>query len=206
MKPIIFNTEMVRAILEGRKTQTRRIVKVQPDGVTKNGEPYIFNGNNHPVVSFRGIDEIKCPYGKAGHQLWVRETWREDAIQYEHAKTQISYKADSQLLINGKPLNFKWKPSIHMPKWASRITLEITDIRVERVQEITEDDSKAEGIIDGGCGNCGNSSFPNPCGCSNPEPLYQDAFIYLWNSINEKRGYGWDKNPWVWVVSFKRDN
>ena len=92
-----------------------------------------------------------------------------------------------------------WRPSIHMPRWASRILLEITDVRVERLNAISEEDARAEGIIDGGCLNCGE---PEPCGCANPEPDATDAFAYLWQSI-----YGqdnWNANPWVWVIEFKR--
>jgi hypothetical protein len=91
-----------------------------------------------------------------------------------------------------------------MPREASRIFLELKDVRVERVRDISEDDAKAEGIIDGGCLNCGNSSFPKPCGCEKPEPDYADSFFYLWNSINEKRGYGTIHNPWVYVYEFMR--
>lgn len=93
----------------------------------------------------------------------------------------------------------KWTPSLHMPRWASRILLEITDVRVERLNAISEEDARAEGIIDGGCLNCGE---PEPCGCANPEPDATDAFAYLWQSI-----YGqdnWNANPWVWVIEFKR--
>lgn len=93
----------------------------------------------------------------------------------------------------------KWTPSLHMPRWASRILLEITDVRVERLNAISEEDARAEGIIDGGCLNCGE---PEPCGCANPEPDATDAFAYLWQSIYGQES--WNANPWVWVISFER--
>jgi len=93
-----------------------------------------------------------------------------------------------------------WHPSIHMPRWASRLTLEVTGVRAERVQEISYDDARAEGI-NGGCGSCGR---PEPCGCPYPLPDPPRVFRGLWNSINAARGYGWDVNPWVWCVSFRR--
>jgi hypothetical protein len=99
------------------------------------------------------------------------------------------------MLISG----YKWVPSIHMPRWASRILLEITDVRVERLSDISEKDARAEGIIDGGCLNCGESE---PCGCANPEPDATDAFAYLWQSIYGQEN--WNANPWVWVIEFKR--
>ncbi len=188
-RPIIFSGNIVRAILDNRKSQTRRVIKPQPTSEIfwsqlQNGKYYPFTKEKH---AYGNSMMLKSPYGyHKGDKLWVRETWREDAIQYEHRKTQISYKADSQAIINGKPLTFKWKPSIHMPKWASRITLEITDIRVERVQEISALDCRKEG--------------------ASPEIVIgvKQEFKTLWNSINEKRGYGWDKNPYVWVISFKK--
>ena len=87
-----------------------------------------------------------------------------------------------------------------MPRWALRLTLEVTDIRAQRVQEISEEDARAEGISDGGCLSCGKSE---PCGCSNPRPDARDAFCWLWDSINAKRGYGFSVNPWVWAVTFR---
>ncbi|HBY0000972.1 TPA: hypothetical protein MIM87_28360, partial [Klebsiella variicola] len=93
----------------------------------------------------------------------------------------------------------KWRPSIHMPRWASRILLEITDVRVERLNAISEEDARAEGIIEGGCLNCGE---PEPCGCGNPEPDATDAFAYLWQSIYGQES--WNANPWVWVIEFER--
>jgi hypothetical protein len=95
----------------------------------------------------------------------------------------------------------RWRPSIHMPRWASRITLEIAAVRVERLQDISEDDARAEGITDGGCLNCGN---PEPCECASPEPSARDAFCYLWHQIHGCNS--WHTNPWVWVVEFHRSS
>ncbi|MDE9571395.1 hypothetical protein KKJ16_20915, partial [Xenorhabdus bovienii] len=98
------------------------------------------------------------------------------------------------------PAALKWRPSIHMPRWASRITLEVTDIRVERLQDIKEEDAKAEGA-NGGCCTCGN---PQPCRCDNPDPLYVESFYWQWVDIYGKEN--WNNNPWVWVIEFRRIN
>ena len=208
MKPILFNDEMVRAILDGRKTKTRRLVKPQPEL------------------------RANCPFGQVGDRLWVKETFcleipvlsgqlppfndgRPIRWEYEGLETNPE-RADTWFCphyratdptpelsyedTDGEP-TVKWKPSIHMPRWASRITLEITDIRIERVQEITKEDAKAEGIIDGGCLNCGRNE---PCGCLNPLPDARDAFANVWEKIYAKKGLGWYANPWVWVIGFRR--
>ena len=95
-----------------------------------------------------------------------------------------------------------WKPASQMPRWASRIAVELTDVRVEQVQDIRGDDALSEGV-DPGCGNCGEWSLPDGCGCDNPLPMPVDSFIHGWNSLNAKCGHGWDTNPWVWVLSFR---
>lgn len=183
-RPILFNTEMVQAVLDGRKTQTRRVIKEQPDGeVTakwldlKDKMPaFIFCNNGMECVT------RKCPYGEVGNRLWVRETW---ADGYED-KPYI-YKAD------GWDADHKFKPSIHMPRAASRTLLEITDVRVERVQDISEIDALAEG-----CVSTAIETDNDYLG------LYaKEHFANLWNIINIQRGFGWDVNPWVWVVEFK---
>ncbi|EML4687803.1 TPA: hypothetical protein U2L42_004569 [Citrobacter amalonaticus] len=202
---MIFNGEMVRAILDGRKTQTRRIVKVQPDtpefGLRRIIESSIANEIGMYFWSqedARGIKarskQFYCPYGDVGDRIWVRETFSPVPDHEEPAGcSALLYAADG----NG-PYG-KWVPSIHMPRWASRLTLEITGVRVERLNDISEEDARAEGIIDGGCLNCGE---PEPCGCVNPQPDATDAFAYLWQSIYGKEN--WDANPWVWVIAFKR--
>jgi hypothetical protein len=244
-RPILFSGEMVRAILEGRKTQTRRIMKVQP---TPN--QWVTVEHYHPIVIDRHGDMqpgeeifgahwndgecgLRCPYGAPSDLLWVRETWcltRDtldwetggDAASYEWnedmygdplqclngdglgASAALHYPADGEdntpsemwpcIGLNGKVLRKKeirWRPSIHMPRWASRITLRITDIRVERLQDITEDDARAEGV-----------GYKNPGYLPGTKGNWIGSFAYLWNKIN---GPGaWEANPWVWVVSFER--
>lgn len=210
-RPIIMGAESVRAILEGRKTQTRRVVKadisncfdLEHDGTLQLME--IEDGNGDLISIFEC-----CPYGKVGDRLWVRETFVDEGSFFgtlnirtvkdpEGIESEIIYRADDNDFVWTKDdgtIDFDkkkrrcashWKSPIFMPRWASRITLEITDIRVERVQDITENDARAEGMT---------------------SPLryigaLRDAYIKTWNSLNAKRGYPWESNPWVWVVSFK---
>ena len=205
-RPILFNTEMVKAILDGRKTMTRRVIKPQPyEGCGHIRVEYFYptkidrHGEEYPgdkifgAYSLDGEWGCKCPYGQVGDRLWVRETW-----DYTGQGLDCVYKADA------KPTDIfpweKYKPSIFMPRWASRITLEITGIRAERLWDITEDDAFAEGV-NGGCLDCG---YPQPCKCIIPNPSYTDSFIYLWDSINTKRGHPWANNDWTWPISFRR--
>ncbi|WIO41018.1 hypothetical protein P2G42_13665 [Klebsiella electrica] len=223
---MIFNGEMVRALLEGRKTQTRRIMKVQPSevftpmnmslepdykarwytpgSVDKDG--YLQPASKDVFGVSNENEGYSCPFGAVGDRIWVRETSglqvRRDALGGT-GEFRV-YRASNPDAIrfttaSGKDYPIKWTPSIHMPRWASRITLEITDVRVERLNDISEEDARAEGIIDGGCLNCGE---PEPCGCANPEPDATDAFAYLWQSIYGQEN--WNANPWVWVIEFKR--
>jgi hypothetical protein len=208
-KPIIFSTPMVRAILEGRKTQTRRIAKEPCQEYLKNasGMAVVLDG---VAYNYSFVEELgKCPYGKPGDRLWVRETWgagsRPDP--FEGSVEGIEYRADEAYLDAAEdlPLNQGdvpdgvelcdyigkgWKPSIHMPRWASRILLEITDIRVERLQSISDDDAKAEG-------------WPGPeteLGYPMAKPV--NWFNDLWVKINGPDS--WNLNTWVWVISFRR--
>ena len=197
-RPILFSGPMVRAIIEGRKTQTRRVIKPKHeffvddghDGINRVYYPCYVTGEPEP-------QEILCPYGSVGERLWVRETWAvvpkvsDDGPRHK-AKgdgTGATWRADW----NGNPSGFPWKPSIHMPRWASRITLEVTGVRVERLNDISEADAQAEGCD-------GNYQIGYI-------PAYQAGpfsyhFAQLWESIN---GPGsWSLNPWVWVVEFKR--
>ena len=175
--PILFSTEMVRAILNGRKTQTRRVIKPQPSGIRLS--PFVKSG----IEDIHGY-EIKIKY-HVEDMLWVRETWADFEGGINLPFEPIMYKADDDTA------KYKWRPSIYMPRWASRITLEITNVRVERVQEISEDDARQEGC----------KSWKGVLG--DGEMSAREAFIRLWNSINQKRGYGWDVNPYVWVIEFE---
>lgn len=155
-RPILFGSEMVRAILDGRKTQTRRVMKPQPD-TTHNGEPYWHVGGlrvghiTNPESARVGNNPLKCPYGKPGDRLWVRETWQQ-VSRFGDGQLRTITEPDScaggllYAATNKKEEPPKWRPSIFMPRWASRITLEVTDVRVEGVQDISEEDAIAEGI------------------------------------------------------------
>jgi hypothetical protein len=190
-RPILFSGQMIRAILDGSKTMTRRVVKPQP-------------------VSGISIDPIKrewvegiphCPYGYPGDRLWVRETWRVEGKHTDGYSPsciganrshfgRIDYEAS---IAWNKDMYGKLRPSIHMPRWASRITLEVTGVRVERLQDITEADAEAEGV-----------AFMRDIPDADETLTAKVLFEILWDSINAKRGYGWDVNPWVWVVEFRR--
>lgn len=209
-RPILFSGEMVRAILDGRKTRTRRVMKPQPvfhQPVTWEPTGSIIpsywtwrRSQTHDILMHEHAphqpDILEwCPYGKAGDRLWVRETWLyvgpgsgselpyaidETKDPANHIREHVWYRATKS------DDSLRWKPSIFMPRWASRILLEVTGVRVERVQDISETDAVAEGY---------------PAGCGIP-PL--DWYADLWDTINAKRGHGWKFNPFVWVVEFKR--
>lgn len=183
---MIFNGEMVRALLSGRKTQTRRPVKFPV--LDKNLGCEL--AGNELAGELSAGNYLNSAFGKPGGRIWVRETFGD-------CGERLVYRAETD---DGAHCKVKrWVPSIHMPRAASRILLEITDVRVERLNAISEEDARAEGIIDGGCLNCGE---PEPCGCANPEPDATDAFAYLWQSIYGQEN--WNANPWVWVIEFKR--
>lgn len=224
-RPILFNSVMVRAILDGRKTQTRRIVKPEPvqpcegayfDKYNKGTQWNWWTSDNKQCLN----QIIKCPFGKVGDSLWVRETWG----HFEPVYDGIEWIPDRPFLKSGErkfgkgyidaniiwavdgPFAWsdedsceevsRWIPSIHMPRWASRINLEITDIKVERLNDISEEDAKAEGIEDPI--SVMMSYDPN----ADLVDSYVAAFCSLWSSV-----YGqdsWKSNPWVWVINFKR--
>jgi len=166
-RPILLCGEMVRAVLDGRKTQTRRVVK-------------------RPLV------DTVCPYGKVGERLWVREAFmvQPNLWGHDHQEQPIHYLATTR---KEEVEDYVSKPSIHMPRWASRLTLEIVRVRVERVQDISEQDAMAEGcapvVHEDGAVDCGTR---------------KTTFRKLWDSLNADRGFGWATNPWVWVIEFKR--
>ena len=195
--PILFSTGMVKVIREGRKTQTRRIIKPQPD---KDSIPTLMTQGG--CVGFQeyfghlNMPMWCCPYGKPGDHLWVRETW-----QRCPECGRVVYKASSNQ--NGKVCPNcdewlgTWKPSIHMFREYSRITLEVVNVRVERLQDITEAGARAEGA------EAEKSHRVYPSSQAAWVSTYRSGFQTLWNHINES-GFGWDTNPWVWVVEFKR--
>lgn len=199
-RPIIFSTPMVQAILEGRKTQTRRVVKPCPCGyepvLNKKGL-WEFSCESHFENDDPEIHIFKCPYGKIGDLLYVRETWMDDSGTVDHRQRIYPfyrYKANGEVYNVDGTLK-KWKPSIFMPKYIARIWLEIVDISIERIWEITDGDIAKEG--------CEWSSMQIGNYYGSPA---RDVFVRLWDSINKKRGYGWDDEPWVWVITFKRVN
>lgn len=199
-RPIIYNAESVRAILDGRMTQTRRVIKPQPKTPTHGTYPDPYNGG--PEWAFWLPDNRmteprtwRCPYGQPGDRLWVRETWARDGFV-------ICYRADGTWVprTHDRPTVPRWRSAIHMPRWASRLTLEVTDVRVERVQDISEWDCQHEGIWKDIL--CSANDYPWIMG-DKRYLVAQGAFRALWDSINAKRGFGWDVNPWVWVLTFR---
>lgn len=213
-RPILFSGAMVRAQLTGTKTQTRRVVKPQPTGFVGGPGVTLCDSSPAPLVpmnDFAGTcgQEIICPYGQPGDRLWVRETHYLHGIwsvrKDDDGKRRWTFSPNQDIgvqfdepngLIRGRSTTVPgWyrRPSIHMPRWASRITLEITDVRVERLQDISEADAQAEGWT------------RRPEVSTDPQvhkEAARDWFMDLWESIN---GPGsWDANPWVWVVEFRR--
>lgn len=206
-RPILLSAPMVRAILAGTKTQTRRVMKTQPpswaidfctyyhpkvDGVAH----YAFDPVERELQDWSAV----CPFGQLGDRLWVRETWRADAHYLDGRPPRdipsgsfVAYEAGLQEVPFPAAMG-RLRPGMFMPRWASRITLEVTDVRIERLQDISESDAIAEGVesyaLDG---------KPSISDALNLPAAY---FRYLWDHIN---GQGaWDENPWVWAITFKR--
>lgn len=197
-RPILFSAPMIRALIDGRKTQTRRVVKTAL------------------IKDIPGTGQWDCPYGLAGDRLWVRETWGvrgwasdPSPIAGEHPEglrlalayrsddsTHRSYYPDSEnyarirSLVKSYADETRWRPSIHMPRWASRLTLEIAHVKVERLLNISEKDAVAEGFSASWAGN----SVITP----------RAAFLDYIESVNSKRSYDWKKNPFVWAIEFRR--
>lgn len=183
-RPILFSAPMIKALLAGTKNQTRRTIKPQPDC------GFIVGAPGSPA----------CPYGAPGDLLWVRETWARNAHQVSDTRmdTSLVYRADgeSRALDNGCEL--PWRPSIFMPRQHSRLTLRITEVRVQRLQEISEADAQAEGVSDAALSARSLHRFNN----MKPWPeLYRPMYSLLWDEIN---GAGsWAANPWVWALTFE---
>lgn len=205
---------MVRAILAGEKTQTRRVVKPQfgreampAEMCAETAEGWQTSGHSGRWWDDCNGDAdaaVYCPYGKPGDRLWVRETWNvgddkhnyyvqyradSDGVEHQHSRSKLN-PGDEFLLERWANKTDEWNPSIFMPRWASRITLEITDVRVERLQDISERDAWAEG--------CLGTDDDVTGGISGYSEYYK-----LWESINGKTA-PWSSNPWVWVLTFKR--
>lgn len=224
-RPILFSGPMVSALLDGSKTQTRRVGKIQsPDFVGLKAEAVTHATlgcqiqATHDAFPGRGTARhaiCACPYGKPGDQLWVRETWQGPLLEEYEVDADADWQSANRIhqyqnpahcafaADGGSPPEFidsddniqqRWRPSIHMPRWASRITLEITGVRVERLQDISEADAQAEGC---------RIECMTPTGDDSGSAIHgPGGYIALWESIN---GPGsWDLNPWVWVVEFRR--
>ena len=210
-KPIIFKPEMVKAILDGTKTVTRRIIKVPPCEIHEQG------GFVTVTKPRKFEDEYArlCPYEPyhVGDILWVRERFCN--VNKPGIKPDYYYFADTLFLEceDYDPKEWTWKPSIHMPREAARIFLEITSISVGRLQDIGEKDAKAEGVEKANICLTQHSwtkiikvhcPIVDCTGCESYSRSYKAEFMYLWEEINAKRGYSWESNPWVWVIEFKR--
>lgn len=207
-RPIIFSAPMVHAVLEGRKTETRRVIKPQPPkGITFAGQYATsdqtidasfdwMRGDPKDIDAWEWADlpRFYCAYGRIGDRLWMRETFTAKTNTI-HAQ-RVVYRADSP-----HEIKVDWTSPIHMPRDCSRVTLELTAVHVERVQEISEEDAIAEGISDDSIqavlagAEAGNQREPTPA---------RVCYGILWDDLNAKRGYGWDLNPFVWVLKFKK--
>lgn len=204
--PILFSGPMVRAILEGRKTQTRRVIKPQPLG-----QIFLKYG------TWNNVNELEpwtCPYGGESDRLWVREThflfgtWIDDAAgemgdYNDDPRWRFIPEASKGVMFPTSPPEkictrkdesgwFK-RPSIHMPRWANRIELGVTEVRVRRLREISEEDAKAEGV----------EPHKDSAHVHYVAP-FATAFKELWDGLNKDRGFGWDMNPWIWAITFGR--
>lgn len=218
IKPILFNTEMVRANLDGRKTCTRRLVKPQPDEKHTYPLGFVTDSTEKKEVGCFGfgIDEyggsikyVKPPY-QPEDILYVRETWYKDKYRYMY---RANYSDSEKFYRNGKEVKIKWKPSIRMPKEAARIWLKVTDVKVERLQEMKPVDVIKEGAYPD-CWDCLNTygESGSQCCYGTEEQCSQCDEVMmewekLWNSTIKKADldrYGWNASPWVWVIEFER--
>ena len=233
-RPILFSGEMVRAILAGRKTQTRRVVMPMPPPNRHDSAVVEYDSVRRMLIHYsriagvwNEINKWECPYGGIGDRLWVREAW--DIMPYGGRDVRLAYRADGEHRRVSAPDGFdltpyrfeRWRPSIHMPRWASRITLEVVSARAERLRDITEQDAIAEGVERKGDAIWKRDDFKNhpllpPEGMEANWRCYarhgrftccisaKQSFMTLWDSINGKReGCAWNSAPWVWAVEFK---
>lgn len=192
-RPILFSGEMVCAILDGRKTQTRRVVRIPKWWCGP-------SGNDEQQTAWALRHELVPVYGEPGDRLYVRETWGVTILAGE-TFPNVLYPADgsTRLILDKRVWDYnqpndakrRWRPSIHMPRWMSRLTLEVAAVRVERLQAISAHDACSEGPT-------------IHCQQHVPSQLCRLNFSQRWNILNAKRGYGWGDNPWVWVVEFRR--
>lgn len=219
VRPILFSGEMVRAILAGRKAQTRRVLKPQPTynapwwtatgRLSIGGQPCSEFRTNTQTEMARVLESLLCPYGVPGGRLWVRETWAETdsdggpAIAYKAGGYLIHGATGSRQAGDWKDETFpgdagkvyppdRWRPSIHMPRWASRLTLKITEVRVQRLQEISEEDARAEGVIPS---HEIAHRVPPP-----GDTRARCRFAITWSNPH----HDWNSNPWVWAITFRR--
>lgn len=247
-RPILMKGRLVNATLADLKTETRRAMNPQPsEGWRPAAYGQVHRKHNGEVTDEEigwgvtnewGDEAYRCPYGKPGDRLYVRETWRPEMQETHGALSYgIRYRADdhvrwdSRAMARHDPERNGWRPGIHLPKWASRLHLDTVDIVVERLQDITEEGALAEGVprwansddIANGhyldrpldpmwCGRCrgegthealganGGVTYVDCAECDTPRKLFRNT----WNSINEARGFGWDANPWLWVVKYRR--
>lgn len=215
-RPILFSAPMILSLLRGGKTQTRRVMKHRREWqIQEREDDSLWPFHPDYVTGEPTTSWLRCPYGTAGDQLWVRETWQH-ADWTEDGMPFIRYRADNavrfiegnaipeadceritdrwadlsvpaNVAIDGKAADRKWRPSIFMPRWASRITLEITNVRVQRLWDISEEDAQAEGA---------------PPVSYDGTGVYREGYARLWDSINGAAS--WDANPWVWAISFQK--
>lgn len=204
-RPILFSGPMVRALLDGRKTQTRRVAALKAGILVQEIDEWKIEPNGFRRAVF-SRDQIAEPRFAVGDRLYVREAWRTGAQDDRVAprdlspeETYVGYEADcasGQISATGK-----FRQAMHMPRWASRLTLTVTDVRVQRLQEITNADAVAEGTPCYVCGGPLHGRSENDCHCFHKTATAND-YRYLWDSLNEARGYGWETNPWVVAGSF----
>ena len=207
-RPILFSGRLVRGLLEGRKSVTRRVINPQPTEKWGHGV-HQSDGRFYVHGRFDGIDTwFACPYGAPGDRLWVREThhyldaradWSQPP-QVGWLPVHLTFQADDTMRTVEAPAedwteswcndHIRWRPSIHLHRWASRISLEVTEVRVERLQDITDEEAIAEGVPTRGTTHWAGK--------------WRDEFHQLWDELNAARGYGWDANPWVWVIRFRK--